>query len=114
MFAKGIVKDATTGTTLPGVNVGVYNTATNQLVGGTTTNASGYFETAVLSGTYLKLSFIGFQDLVPVMRDDVLEQLSMQPTTYDVPTATATAQRTFDAIIYAIIAMGLIYLLLNR
>lgn len=110
MIATGLVVDDSTGLPIPGVNVAVYNMTTGSLVGGTTTNADGLFETPVLSGTAVTLSAIGYESVSPLLRDGIAEEIRLKPAVYDIPEAVVVATRTYyKEILLAAMAIAVIY-----
>jgi len=73
----GTVTDASTGETLPGVNIQVVGTQT-----GTTTNAEGAFELAVPSeAATLRFSFVGFQQQTVDLNGRTSIQVALEPAT---------------------------------
>lgn len=110
MIATGLVVDDATGLPIPNANVAVYNMTTGSLVGGTTTNIDGLFETPVLSGTAVTISALGYESVSPLLRDGVAEEIRLKPAVYDVPHAIVTATKTYyKQILLAALALAVIY-----
>ncbi len=75
---SGTVRNAATGETLPGATVAYFRSSTGivaaeALVGGTTTDLDGRFSDFAPSGSYLKVSFMGYtaQTLQPGQNLDI-------------------------------------------
>lgn len=114
MIVEGIVKDAATGNTLPSATVAVYRQSDNYLIGGTQSDLEGRFQVGVLSGNYVKISYVGYRAAVPVLRAGSVNVVELQPEAADLPMATATAKRSYNAIILAVAAALLIYFIVKQ
>lgn len=114
MIVRGIVKDAATGKTLPQATVAVYSQSNNALIGGTTTNASGEFQIGVLSGNYVKISYVGYQPLVPLLYADGVHDYELQPGSVNNPEATVTANKSYTGLIMVAVAVALVYFLIDQ
>lgn len=109
MIVSGIIRAADTGETLPSATVAVYRQADNQLIGGTQSDLEGRFEVGVLSGNYVRISMVGFRPEVPLLRSGMVNEINLQRANEQLPEATVTGTRSYNAIIMAVVAAALIY-----
>jgi hypothetical protein len=114
MTIRGRITDASNGQTLPGATVAVRTMGTDALIGGTITDASGYFTTIVNDGQYVVLSFIGYRTLVPILRASTsatdVATYAMERDTVNVPevVVTALAKKDMRPLILAVVAAALL------
>jgi len=114
MIVNGIVKDATTGNPLPNATVAVYSQSNNALIGGTTSNVNGEFQIGVLAGNYVKITYVGYQPLVPLLYADGVHDYELQPGSINAPEATVSANRSYTGLILVAVAVALVYFLIEQ
>lgn len=115
MDAFGTVIDATTGDTLPGVNIAVLDGAGNLTGHGTTTDANGIFDLrGIAAGRAVQFSMLGYRTELPTLRafpeqnTVIMEQQAVQ-----IPWATVSAKRTYTWV-YVTIAVAVVLYVIYR
>lgn len=76
LMVTGTVKDASDGSSLPGVTILVKNTST-----GTTSDFDGKYSLSVAKGSVLVFSFIGYEAVETVVADATTINISLKPAT---------------------------------
>lgn len=121
MIVSGKVVDAKTGESLPGATVAQYTRTqcitapcSDYMVGGTTTDTTGRFTMGVLLGNYLKVSYIGYRPQVPTLRAGADNTIMLDPDSFDLPEAVATANRTYGKYILAALVLAFIAYMLYQ